>query len=104
MNATILGLILGVRPEVAEFAKRMEQILRANDHKGGWRLMSLEALFNRAVEELDELQRDITFTRDPEQIAKEAVDVANFMLMIADNAKRLPQYRKPTTTTTEATP
>jgi NTP pyrophosphatase (non-canonical NTP hydrolase) len=92
-----------LRPELLAFAQRMERVLRANDHKGGWRLMSVEALFNRAVEELDELQRAMKFSRDPAKIAHEAIDVANFMLMIADNAPRIPQFRRPTPNT-EATP
>ena len=40
------------RLEVAQFAVFMEQVLRDNDHKGGWRFDSPESLFMRVVDEM----------------------------------------------------
>ncbi len=91
-----------LRLEVAVFAEEMERKLRKNEHKGWWEECSLEYLFERLSEELEEL-RDIVFkekeksanTLDYEEqllkpviyadrIREEAADVANFAMMIAD--------------------
>jgi len=80
-----------VRPEVATFARIMEARLAANDHKGGWQGMTSRALFNRIVEEADELLTELALPEvlcNPLAIAIEAADVANFALMIADNELR----------------
>lgn len=74
-----------VRPEVERFALAMEAHLAANDHKGGWRGLTVVQLFNRAVDELDELSRAHQ-DRDIGETAREAVDVANYCMMIFDNA------------------
>ena len=94
---------LELRPEHINFAQRMEHVLRANDHKSSYRLMTLGALINRAIENLDKLLTETNWDHDPEKIAKHCTDIANYMLMIADNAKRLPQ-RYPQPTNQEATP
>lgn len=74
-----------VRPEVERFALAMEARLAANDHKGGWRGLTVVQLFNRAVDELDELGQAY-HARDARHTAAEAVDAANFCMMIFDNA------------------
>lgn len=75
----------GWRPEVAAFANLMEQQLRANDHKPGWKGDEPDALFRRLVEESSELEDAIYHTVDGEAfVGKEAADVANFAMMIAD--------------------
>lgn len=80
------------RPEVRWFARKMEERLRANDHKGGWNNCDTEWLLGRLNEEVEELESE--FDRKersghailrPESIAREAADVANFAMMIADN-------------------
>jgi NTP pyrophosphatase (non-canonical NTP hydrolase) len=76
-----------LRPEVRRFAELMELKLRENDHKGGWGDDTCGALFARMIEEGDELHEALAQIRPiPEKVASEAADVANFCLMIADNA------------------
>ncbi len=72
-----------LRPEVLAFAHLMEQQLRANDHKPGWKNDRPKPLVDRLREETEELIVAI-LDHGPEQIGKEAADVANFALMIAD--------------------
>ena len=74
---------LELRPEVAAFAQAMENALRENDWKGHWRHCSGTYLFNRLRGEVNELSRASTSAR-----LKEAADVANFAMMIADKARR----------------
>lgn len=76
-----------LRPEVAWFAQQMEKVLRANDHKGGWEADALEDLCCRAEEELDELHHALAVDDDATKVIKEAADVANFAMMIADNLR-----------------
>jgi NTP pyrophosphatase (non-canonical NTP hydrolase) len=93
-----------IREEVAAFATHMESKLRENDYKGGWKNDGLGSLVNRAVEELQELQRAVgafehvryspsTTAEDlkaaAREVLREAADVANFAMMIADNADRI---------------
>lgn len=72
-----------VRPEVRAFAVLMEQQLRANDHKPGWKNDTPAALMDRMHEETTELIEALGWGH-PNEIAKEAADVANSALMIAD--------------------
>jgi NTP pyrophosphatase (non-canonical NTP hydrolase) len=84
--------LLGVRPELQQFAIRMERKLRENDHKGGWKGESLLWLFRRLLIEAEELRplierRETDPANVPEgKIAEEAADVANFAMMLADVA------------------
>jgi hypothetical protein len=88
-----------LRPEVRRFAELMEEKLRANDHKGGWQGDSAFDLVARASEELDELDVAVSqhLARRAElpavrshwlpnamRVAREAADVANFAMMVAD--------------------
>lgn len=80
-----------LRPEVQRFAEAMEKRLRANDHKGGWCDCPLDYLITRLDEETSELLvalgKAVGFNlqRGASRIRKEAADVANFAMMIADN-------------------
>lgn len=77
-----------LRPAVQGFAKEMEKRLRANDHKGGWDKCDdgyLVWMLRSNFEELSELI--FQESKDVQRITKEAVDIANFAMMIADNAK-----------------
>jgi NTP pyrophosphatase (non-canonical NTP hydrolase) len=78
-NVTIL------RPAVQRFAAEMERKLLENDHKGGWRQCSTGYLLRRLATETKELRAAIK-ARPNDQVAitREAADVANFCLMIAD--------------------
>lgn len=79
-----------LRPEVRAFAEAMELALQQNDHKGGWSGCSELYLVERMREEEAELVK--TLITDGDQlpaILKEAADVANFAMMIADVAGAL---------------
>jgi NTP pyrophosphatase (non-canonical NTP hydrolase) len=74
-----------LRPEVQKFAEAMEEQLRANDHKPGWKKDHPRMLGPRLEEEMRELQAEVErAARNPKQILKEAADVANFAMMVAD--------------------
>jgi NTP pyrophosphatase (non-canonical NTP hydrolase) len=86
---TGLAIALGVRPEVAAFALRMEAKLRENDGKPGkrgWKLASPWQLLDRLREETVELEQAMypPVKRSQTQVADEAADVGNFAMMIAD--------------------
>ena len=87
--------VMPVRKEVEWFSKWMEKKLRANDHKEHWSRSPIAYLFGRLMEELGELglalcDAALLDEDDPravcydEEIVGEAVDVANFAMMIAD--------------------
>jgi NTP pyrophosphatase (non-canonical NTP hydrolase) len=88
-----------IRPEVMAFAKVMEAKLRENDHKGGWKGCDVGRLLGYLREETDELAKELGNTtpcgcreagchhtpwRNPQRVAREAADIANFAMMIAD--------------------
>ncbi len=92
-----------MRDVVKWFARAMEQRLKENDHKGGWERCTDEYLFRRLVEEVGELSIAIhdTSSEREELVLKEAADVANFTMMIVDNAtanihSKLFNYREDT--------
>ncbi len=88
---------LKLRESVRRFAEQMELKLRENEHKGGWQDDLPEDLIDRIDEEIAELRASVsdeffTACQGPSQerqiarrrIAREAADVANFCLMVAD--------------------
>jgi len=75
----------GCRPVVKWFAEQMEAALKRNDHKSGWLNDDWDELHDRILDETKELYRECgKFSKDEEKIIKEAADVANFAMMIAD--------------------
>lgn len=83
-----------LREELDFFSQEMEKILRQNDHKGGHSDCTDEQLYDSTLEELFELFRELRpdlsphFDIDAEKVIKECCDVANFVMMIADNYRR----------------
>lgn len=90
------------RWQVGEFAKLMEGQLAANDHKGGWSMESPVTLFARLHEAAAELHDAFRFLPETSsesgadvfaewrrKVGKEAADVANFAMMIAENCGAL---------------
>lgn len=91
------------------FQRIMWDKLHANRHKGSWSVHSTSYLLRRAKEEVMELEKALAdfsvlalTLRDKnspelrlaaEQVTKEAADVANFVMMIADNVGGL-AYRR----------
>ncbi|MEK6860817.1 MAG: hypothetical protein AABY07_02490 [Nanoarchaeota archaeon] len=76
--------VIVLRLELQWFAEKMEQVLRKNDWKNGWKDMEGEEALERLEEELDELKAAMSSVR-PNKIVEEATDVANFAMFIAYN-------------------
>lgn len=75
---------VGVRPEVLRFAAAMEMTLRLNDDKGGWSRCPPEYLLSRMKDEMQELETALASPGEHAPIRNEAVDVANFAMMLYD--------------------
>lgn len=73
-----------VRDEVKLFSESMENILKKNDHKGGWKNESIEYLMKRLKDEVNELEMVLDFGVIIEEKQSECVDVSNFAMMIFD--------------------
>ena len=84
-----------MRKSVKWFTEGMEEVLKENDHKGGWDQEELIYLFTRLKEEVKELKKRLPedwqwdSIKNPTAVIKECHDIANFAHMIADNVKRL---------------
>jgi len=76
-----------MRSELIEFAEAMEAKLEKNDYKSSWENESTEYLIDRLEEEITELLWARHFGGRG-GIANEAVDVANFAMMIYNKAKQ----------------
>lgn len=74
--------------KVEKFSGAMFSKLLANRHKGDWSRCDFGYLLDRLRGESLELERSIG-NKTPEEILSEAADVANFAMMIADNAGAL---------------
>jgi len=74
-----------MRESLEDFAEKQEEVLQQNDYKDGWEGSTNDELFHYAMLEMCELFDAITF--HDRNIIKECCDVANFMMMIADNNK-----------------
>ncbi len=102
VKALVEDLFLEVyREPLLWFSRVMEERLKENDHKGGWADESTLDLWNALNQEAVELRTAISddaLGHNPagsiptaEAIVREAADVANFALFVADNQrKRLP--------------
>lgn len=78
----------GTRESVVWFGAQMEVKLRGNDHKGGWENVGAAKLFTLLLGEVEELREAVLEEHTPPRLIDEAADVANFAMMIADNARR----------------
>lgn len=81
--------MMNVRPTVKWFAEHMEGVLAMpeNEAKQHWSTCTNDVLLFRAMEELGELIREHRIGSAHGKL-KEAVDVANFMMMYCDNVNR----------------
>ena len=82
-----------MREVVQWFGEQMEEELAGNDHKTGWDGMSFGWLSRRLGQEFRELKRRLPHghgltVEQANEIISEAADVANFAMMIADNARQ----------------
>jgi len=71
-------------PEVLAFAIYMIEALDRNKHKGHWGDCDCLELFDHAKEEMLELQTAMIEGLSVIEVIKEAADVANMVMMIAD--------------------
>jgi NTP pyrophosphatase (non-canonical NTP hydrolase) len=76
-----------VRPCVKSFALAMETKLKENDWKRGWEYCSMQYLSMRLTQEREELRKAVE-RGNPVEVLREAADVANFCMMIADAVSR----------------
>ena len=76
------------RREVTEFAREMESRLRANEHKGGWQDCASNELLVMLLKEVAELAEALYWRASSNEVRREAADVANFAMMIADPARK----------------
>lgn len=90
---------LVLRPEVAAFAQLMEEKLRENDHKRGWKNDLPRHLLARVCDELAELLQSFTAVSD---------DGPHFALLVSTyqiaGAAQLLRHRGPTLTSNFAEP
>ena len=78
------------RPEVIALAFLMESQLKRNDGRGGWKACDRVYLMER----LDENLRDLGYNLragDKAAAAQTCADIANFVMMMADNEGMLPE-------------
>lgn len=72
------------RKAVMAFAREMEQVLRENDFKGGWKTIPY-SLFDQLVRKTFGLNVVLhTKHNDHEAIRRKCADIANYAMMIAD--------------------
>jgi len=92
--------VASIRPCVLHFAVEMERKLRANDWKEHWSNFSVEYLAERISDELAELTHAVAKLSAAEDagedlgilalsVMEEAVDLANFSMMIGDMIDRM---------------
>lgn len=78
-----------IRESVKQFSILMECKLRNNEYKGNWKNCSNSYLIQRAFEELQEVKKSFQLSFNQinldNNLVFEAVDVANFCMMIFDN-------------------
>jgi len=84
-----------MREAVKLFAERMEQVLKENDHKGGWGFQdcSTHYLACRLVEEVGEVFAKFAEVNDYHVDEKELVDIANFAMMLWNRNRGTLKYR-----------
>lgn len=86
MQSTTINPLQMVRIETAvnRLAGYMIEKLQKNAHKGDWLQCDLEFLFRRLEDERQELTSAVESGLHPEEVLREAADVANFAMMIAE--------------------
>lgn len=72
-----------VRKPLADFVRSMEDKLRKNDHKKGWRELPIEALERLMMVEIEEFKIAHDFL-SVDDARNELVDIANFAMMLYD--------------------
>lgn len=92
--------ITRVRKEVEWFASVMEGVLQDNDERGGWSKCSMFWLLERIEEQVKSAREavvELSVKRfegleagnEFRVLIKEAADIANFAMMVADRAQKI---------------
>ncbi|NRF91492.1 hypothetical protein HQN89_10720 [Paenibacillus frigoriresistens] len=80
-----------MREQVKWFAEKMESRLAENDHKTGWEDCEREFLLQRLESNFHDLwaglQAHGSFF-DAERVIRKATNIANFSMMVADQARK----------------
>ena len=90
----------GIRPEVLWFAKQMENKLKQNDWKGGWKDCEFVYLAECLINQSGDLMMDLsTLIEDSDSstinsIINKATNTANFAMMIADVCQKRKELDK----------
>lgn len=92
-----------VRQQLRLFTEAMELKLRKNDHKTGWRDQPLAALYKLMLLEVKEFKVSFQFFT-PKETRPEAVDIANFALILWDRLGMLEQDEPVSAQYTEKAP
>lgn len=79
-----------LRESVQWFATVMEVNLRGNDHKGGWEEEPFQYFVDRMKDEMEEIEEAMVGTckSDMMDAVNECADLANFAMMLAENAHK----------------
>ncbi len=67
------------------FCGIMLSTLQENNYKEHWSFFSTKRMRNRLRQELTELDTAMRNKRSPDEVDREAADVANFAMMVAEN-------------------
>lgn len=77
-----------LRPALQRFAEQMEHALRDNEFRGDWRDRTpadmMASLWDELYDLDDEVEKMSDGVGDTGRILKEAVDVANYAMFVAD--------------------
>lgn len=74
----------GIDAALSDFVVHMRHKLLLTRHRPHWKNIAIDFLFSRLEEEVRELRASID-AGDRKEVVREAADVANFAMMIADN-------------------
>lgn len=75
-----------LRPEVRMFAEEMEEQLRANEYKGGWKNCEIGFLIGELWKNYDKLYGALK-ENNKEEFLRRCANISNFAMMIADIKK-----------------
>jgi hypothetical protein len=82
-----------IRPELAAFAKAMENRLKENAHRGDWRTFNFYYLAACLTANLGHMIR--AFQADkPDTVLQSATDTANYAMMISELYGNLPARKR----------
>lgn len=78
-----MTLMRDIEPTLQAMQAVDREKLSENEHKGHWRGATAMALMDRLYDEVFELAQAVR-TESPRAVAREAADVRNFAMMVAD--------------------